>query len=499
MEVRYLNFPLAIATISTCLAIPLTVISCLTPAAALGNESPLGTTPMAIAQIFPDIFPNPDAWVYLRADSLLRQGFTVEALQVYEDFLERLREQEKYTEMAELLSNIGSNLRFQGDLTQAIIYYQQALALYLDLNVTFSEPGEPLLKGAEAANALGEIYQSLDQPEEAIASYQKALTLSRSEGGDRFTEASTLEQMAITYRTTGDIDQALVTAQEALTIHESIGSGAYYIPLVYIRMGLLQEDLGNITAAIAAYEKALATLPNTSEFMIAFMQVLPLENLSRLYDAQGQRDQAAHYDQKAQAALDNAATTEMGLMPSRTAMVLSDIGDFYLADRRLAQAAAYFDRAVAIARQSPDQYAEITTINSIKVAYTQQGRFASLIPYQVRLLEIEQAMGLSGSKSTEDLAYFYQTMGDFSRALSIYQKAIALYQADAQEYGEQTISIGGIHRRLGQIYIAQGQPTEAIANYQQAFDLYEEALFYPGQISVLESLASLYAAQSQPE
>lgn len=165
--------------------------------------------------------------------------------------------------MAIALTDLGTKVKLEGDISQGVAYYKKALfynwhyadAMY-NLGVAYGE----MLKFdkaivfyelalhfnphcAEACNNLGVIYKDRDNLDKAVECYQMALSIKPN-----FSQS--LNNLGVVYTVQGKMDAA------ASMIEKAIAANSTYAE-AYNNLGVLYRDAGNIPLAIEAYERCL--------------------------------------------------------------------------------------------------------------------------------------------------------------------------------------------------------------------------------------------------
>ncbi len=159
-------------------------------------------------------------------------------------------------------NNLGYALRQRGQVDEAIIQFQRALAIKPDF--------------ADAHNNLGIALFQERQVDEAIIQFQKALAISPD-------NAEAHNNLGNALRQKGQVDEAIIQFQKALAIKPDFVE-AYYD----LGNALLQK--GSVDEAIIQFQKALAIWP---DFTYAH------NNLGVALLQKGQRDEAIIHFQKA--------------------------------------------------------------------------------------------------------------------------------------------------------------------------------------------------------
>ncbi|GLJ55467.1 hypothetical protein SUGI_1191050 [Cryptomeria japonica] len=171
--------------------------------------------------------------------------------------------------MAIALTDLGTKVKFEGDIQQGITHYKKALlynwhyadAMY-NLGVAYGEQlkfdmaivmYELALHFnphcAEACNNLGVIYKDRDNLDKAVECYQMALSIKPS-----FSQS--LNNLGVVYTVQGKMDAAASMIEKAIMANPTYAEA-------YNNLGVLHRDAGNITLAIEAYEQCLQIDPDS--------------------------------------------------------------------------------------------------------------------------------------------------------------------------------------------------------------------------------------------
>jgi tetratricopeptide (TPR) repeat protein len=146
------------------------------------------------------------------------------------------------------LSPEGGQLLTQAALGEALVEFQEALAVY-------REAGDRAAEGTWLNN-LGHVYQGLGRPEEALDHYQQALAIMR-EVRDRVGERRALNSVGMFYQRLGRPQEALAHLQQALTICRALRDRAEE-GRVLANVGMVYRSLGRPEDALEHYQQALA-------------------------------------------------------------------------------------------------------------------------------------------------------------------------------------------------------------------------------------------------
>jgi tetratricopeptide (TPR) repeat protein len=182
-----------------------------------------------------------------------RQGDYESSRTWYEHVLATLSERtntsdEEVQTYVEALNGLGHIYRQRGDFDQAQASFERALALS---RRSGHRKGE-----ADALNNLGIVSRYQRQFPEALAYYQQALDLQRAIG-DRAGEGASLGNMAQAIQGAGDYGQVETYLSRALEIQRAIGNRWNEIN-TWTDLGLLYQELGDLERAQECLQQGLA-------------------------------------------------------------------------------------------------------------------------------------------------------------------------------------------------------------------------------------------------
>jgi CHAT domain-containing protein len=192
---------------------------------------------------------------------------------------------------------------------------------------------------------------TLEQRRQAIANYERALTLWR-ELGERWEELRMLQILGNQYSQLGALEIALNYTCQAIQIARSIGDRDQEANLL-VGLGSLHKDSGNFQKALDNYSQARQIFASLSS---RFGEALAIEAIGVVYLLLGDPQRAI--DNFTQSA---PIFSSMGIKP-RECNALNNLGAAFrrLGKRRIAL--GYHNRALAIARESGDAMSEARTI-----------------------------------------------------------------------------------------------------------------------------------------
>ena len=240
--------------------------------------------------------------------------------------------------------------------------------------------------------------------------------------------------------------KALLAAEQARRLNPSL-------PEVHFALGSVYSETGRNAEAVDEIKQALALSPNSDNGYI---------RLGRAYLATGQKEPAL-----------NAIKKAVQLNPyywynhNQLGRAFNRLG---LTDQALKE----FKEEVTQNPTSESGY------NNVGGMYLKQAQWKKSIPEFQKALELHPSLD-----AYSNLATAYYHLGDFSRAVPLYQKAAAIDPNDAESV-----------RNLADAYSHAGQAGQAGQAYDQAIKLlYEQLAVNPQSAEALGNLAMCYAAK----
>ena len=217
-----------------------------------------------------------------------------------------------------------------------------------------------------------------------------------------------------------------------------------------------------------------------------------LHNLARLYADQGRYAEAELLYQQDLAITEKA----LGLDHPELAVTLQNLGLLYAGQGRYVKAEPLYQQARAIKEKTLglDHPSLATTLDNLAQLYADQGRYAEAEPlYRQARAIAERALGPDHPKlaiTLDNLAQLYAAQGRYAEAEPLYQQARVIKE---KALGPDHPDLAATLHNLARLYAAQGRYAEAEPLYQQARAIYEKALGpdHPELATTLENYASL--------
>jgi CHAT domain-containing protein/Tfp pilus assembly protein PilF len=185
---------------------------------------------------------------------------------------------------AAILNSLGVALGFRGEAQRARERYDEALQIWQRLDIQ-DEAGATLY-------ALGYLYfNSLNDPQSALAHYERALPLLR-EGGDLSVEARALTAIGLVHRRLGDPEQALAFFNRALPLSRAVADVRTENAVIGHIASTLRRR-GELQQALELYNEALDSFRRAGD---RGLEASAMQSLGGLYQDLGDPDRAlAHF------------------------------------------------------------------------------------------------------------------------------------------------------------------------------------------------------------
>jgi DNA-binding SARP family transcriptional activator/predicted ATPase/Tfp pilus assembly protein PilF len=371
---------------------------------------------LAHAQQVDDAIGQVRAWIRL-GEVALATGEYRRARQVLAQAQSLAQEQRLERAEAECLEVLGRVSWNQGDYAGAKRFYQRAVVIFHDSQITNPRAEANVLRD------LGFVCWSQGEYEVAATYHHQALRISR-QIGDRQGEATTLSELGRVFERQRDFKTARHHYEQALTIMRQIGD----------RQGeaITLSNLGFITYHQADYQRAedfFARCLNVC-LVIGFRRYesMALACLGLLRSLLGRY---AEGEQLAQAALEVAQAIRD---PTIQGYAFTHLGHALVGQGRFDEAAAAFDQALRFRRASGDEGRALEPLAGLAYVKLQQGQHIESYSDVQAILDFLRTGSLTQNLMPLQI-YFVchqvlQAVGD-PRAEEIWQQARAMLEEQA--------------------------------------------------------------------
>ncbi len=339
--------------------------------------------------------------------------------------------------------------------------FQEALELFQKA-IAFFQREEDLFSESRTLNLIGNTYQSLQQPEQAIDSYLNALKpLSAILIKNSYNSPQTIEKIAL----------------DEIVIFQNLAD--------------LHHRNGNTPQAIAFYEQALGRSQSlTVPTVKATVKVAVLENLGRVYLGIGKFNESLSYLQQA---LDIHKQQKSEQLQSS---LLSNIGFSYRQLGQTDKALDFYQQALKAARSQSDRLIEVTILNNIASVYRTQGNYSQALQEFQASLKLAQSLSLEKQEliTLGNIGVLYKNIGQYDNALKFLEQGLKKAQATGDR---QTESI--ILNNIGSIYDDRKDYQRALDYYKQALAIHIAMSDYAAQGRTLNNIAGIHEFRNQTD
>jgi len=228
---------------------------------------------------------------------------------------------------------------------------------------------------------LGNVLRACDRTTEAIACYERALTLAPASVDTLYNLGNTWQDLGQPERAIAYFEKALRIRPDAVELHSNLGTAL--------------QELGRLEEATACYRRALALRPDTVE---------ALDNLAGAQRAQGQLAAAKTGYERALSLQPNRIESLIGL-----GVVSRDLC-------RLEEAVACYEQVLALSPDHPE------TLNNLGLALVDLGRPREAITHYERALAIQPER----AETHNNLGIALEREGRYDDAFASYGRALTL-------------------------------------------------------------------------
>jgi CHAT domain-containing protein/Tfp pilus assembly protein PilF len=397
---------------------------------------------------------------FLEAYRLWLRGDYPAALEKLQQDLVRFRQEGDRTRVGAVLTCIGMVYSNLGQYTQALEYFQNALALLRDVsNLPDTKRSTARTWEGRTLYSIGLVYGSIGEYTQALEYSQQALAINR-EVRDRLWEGRTLNSLGGTYYYLGQYPKAMDFYQQALVIFREIGN-RFDEGRIFNNLGLIYRNLGEYSKALELFQQALAIHKHIGD---KAAEGTSIRNLGLVYRNLGQYPKALDFFEQALAIHKQIGNKGM------QGTTLSNIGAVYWDLGQYAKALEFFQQAFAIRSEIGDRAGEGETLNNIGAVYEKLGQYPKAMDFYQHALAISREIGdKPGEGGTfNNIGAVYEKLGQYSKALEFFQQALAIAKQINDKVGEGTIL-----NNIGFLLNAQNQPELAIVFFKQSINVTE--------------------------
>lgn len=407
-----------------------------------------------------------------KADPEESLGETITVRQVMDEGAKRLQTEldDEPAVRARLLDVIGgaySTLKVSGEAERVLL---QAVEDWTRLG----PEGEAGL--VESLNKLGGVQGQLMKQDDAVASYERALTIARSTEGDPSLKvAELLNNLALIESQRGDYLRMEALLREAIAMEEALAEdGSLRAGAKLFNLAWVTQYNGRYDEAVALYERSRELL--TLEYGADHPRVLyPMQALAVLYTETGDYDAADALMQEVlplTRKIYGDASVDYGF-------ALSDMGRIRSGQRRFEEAESMLVDAIEVLRAAydgphPNVASVIETLGMHHYQMKDWEAGARVFREALAMRELVlEAPHPDISNNLGNLGLLLKNAGQLEEAESLYRQALAM---DREMYGERhrevatsLYNIALIRELLGDLDTAESIHEEALAMRRELF------------------------------
>ncbi len=357
-----------------------------------------------------------------------------------------------------------------GEPNQAIATFNRAL--------TIARQNQDKETEATALLGIGLNYGNIGQTKKALDAYNQALPIFKATS-NRGGEATVLSNIGEIYRVTGQPKKALEFLSVALPIFKQVRSRPQEASTIN-SIGAVYNDIGQPQKALEFYNQALLI---SREVNNPRTEATILSNIGEVYKATGQTQKALEYYNGSLVASRQAGYT------SQEATTLNNIAGVYLATGQPQQALDSLNAALPILQKIGDRPKIAGTLNNLGEVYRKIGQPQKALEFYNQALPILKEVGdKSGEGITlNNIAGVYLVTGNSQKALEIYNQALPIVKAAGNRTQEATTI-----NNIGEVYNTIGQPQKALEFYNQALPIVKAARDPRLEGTVLNNIGGFY-------
>lgn len=272
---------------------------------------------------------------------------------------------------AETYTELGGVYYTRREFIEALANFDKALTVYQDLGF--------IIEAANALNNLGASNYQLGEYQRAIDFWEKSLSL-QPKAPDLSLEATLRNNLGGAYQILGDFNEALYHLGKAKTFHDDLGDQVSSLSTLN-NIGSIHFQQGNFQNALDINETILAQpgLEEGTKALTLNNKAMIFERLGRLDEARTYLEQALNIQERLEDKMNRAAT-------------LYNLSTVMLQRKMLNKAKEFAVKALDIARETNFRIAEAYALNFFGDVLREQGKWGEAEQHYQDALAIQEEL-----------------------------------------------------------------------------------------------------------
>lgn len=418
--------------------------------------------------------PSPAAkqWYDIGTDALRNGAFhqaskaLQQAIQIDGNYaLARARLAQAWTEL-DYIDNAKDELLAIQSLTRNGMAITDRDALYLDAITAmatrdfreavkaYSAIAEMSPNESQVYVDLGYAYENDGKPDQALASYTKAISLNDGQYATAYLRAG------VVYNRKQDTDNALKMYEKAEQLYRA-ASNNEGVNEVMRRRGVLFRRVGRYDEAQAQFQQCLDA---ARAMGLEAQQIYALIDLSFLASVRGQASDAESFAQQA------VTIAQQKKLENLAASGLLELGNSYSSKQDYEKAEHYFNQAIQLARSNKGRFGEALGMMNLAGVYIYTLRVDQGLQLAQQALNFFQQGNYPSSVSLclTQMTRAYRRKGDYEGALKAGNQKLDLARKD----GAQP-EIANAYREIAAVLMDREDLPAALKQYELAFEIYQ--------------------------
>ena len=362
------------------------------------------------------------AALHYKADNVIAKGDARQAMVLYEQAMAINENYKNDYGISENLRGIGWCYFLQSDLKKARENYDKSLAI--------CEKQQNKQGMAAALGNIGNVYYYLSDYSKALEYYQEALKINE-QLGNKSGMANNLGNIGLVYNSLSEYPNALEYHQKALSINEQLGNKS--------GMAMNLGHIGNVYTSLSDYPKALEyhqkAFSINEQLGNKSRMAGNLGNIGSVYSSLSDYPKALEYHQKA-LSIHEQLGDKIGIATN-----FGNIGNAYAELSDYPKALEYYQKARSIHEQLGNKSGMANNLVNTGIIWCDapdsvlkqmklnpNERFVKALEYQNRGLQIAKEIGNVNDQKIgwQNLSSTYEKQGDYAKAYEAYKEFIVL-------------------------------------------------------------------------